>query len=116
MSIHGSCRNGQVHETWEGGALVAGIDCYLCKVAAAMGKKKTAKRSKIKSFSKVCSYNHLMPTRYSVDTPLDKTAVNKDVFLLSNARPETRPRISLRRDKRLAKINDSSRTCGFRSV
>lgn len=26
------------------------IDCYLCKVTAAMGKKKIAKRSKIKSF------------------------------------------------------------------
>ena len=95
---------------------MAGIDCYLCKVIAAMGKKKIAKRSKIKAFSKVCNYNHLMPTRSAVDTPLDKTAVNKDVFLLSNARPEKRPRISLRRDKRLARINGSSRSCGFRSV
>ena len=95
---------------------MAGIDRYLCKVIAAMGKKKIAKRSKIKAFLKVCNYNHLMPTRYAVDTPLDKTAVNKDVFLLSNARPEKRPRISLRRDKRLARINGSSRSCGFRSV
>ncbi|CAO2633728.1 60S ribosomal protein L27 [Lemmus lemmus] len=45
-----------------------------------MGKKKVAKRSKIKSFVKVYNYNHLMPTRYSVDIPLDKTVVNKDVF------------------------------------
>ncbi|CAO2586400.1 60S ribosomal protein L27 [Lemmus lemmus] len=29
---------------------------------------------------KVYNYNHLMPTRYSVDIPLDKTVVNKDVF------------------------------------
>jgi large subunit ribosomal protein L27e len=49
-------------------------------VTAAMGKKKIAKRSKIKSFVKVYNYNHLMPTRYSVDIPLDKTIVNKDVF------------------------------------
>ncbi|OBS77290.1 hypothetical protein A6R68_16267 [Neotoma lepida] len=45
-----------------------------------MGKKKITKRSKIKSFVKVYNYNHLMPTRYSVDIPLDKTVVNKDVF------------------------------------
>ncbi|XP_066217306.1 large ribosomal subunit protein eL27-like [Saccopteryx leptura] len=60
-------------------ALVAGIDRYPRKVTAAMGKKKTAKRSKIKSLVKVYNYNHLMATRYSVDIPLDKT-VNKDVF------------------------------------
>ncbi|XP_050005050.1 60S ribosomal protein L27-like [Alexandromys fortis] len=61
-------------------ALVAGIDRYPRKVTAAVGKKKVAKRSKIKSFVKVYNYNHLMPTRYSVDIPLDKTVVNKDVF------------------------------------
>lgn len=61
-------------------ALVAGIDRYPRKVTATMGKKKIAKRSKIKAFVKVCNYNHLMPTRYSVDIPLDKTIVNKDVF------------------------------------
>ncbi|KAH0513196.1 60S ribosomal protein L27 [Microtus ochrogaster] len=57
--------------------LVAGIDHYPRKVTAAMGKKKVAKRSKIKSFVKVYNYNHLMPT---VDIPLDKTVVNKDIF------------------------------------
>ncbi|KAL6035209.1 hypothetical protein STEG23_012044 [Scotinomys teguina] len=61
-------------------ALVAGIDCYPRKVTPAMGKKKIAKRSKIKSFVKVYNYSHLMPTRYSVDIPLNKTVVNKDVF------------------------------------
>ncbi|TNM97146.1 hypothetical protein fugu_015302 [Takifugu bimaculatus] len=50
------------------------------KVTTTMGKKKIAKRSKIKAFVKVFNYNHLMPTRYSVDIPLDKTVVNKDVF------------------------------------
>ncbi|KAH0507143.1 60S ribosomal protein L27 [Microtus ochrogaster] len=61
-------------------ALVTEIDCYTQKVTAAMDKKKVAKRSKIKFFVKVYNYNHLMPTRYSVDIPLDKTVVNKDVF------------------------------------
>merc|ERR1712058_61071 len=50
------------------------------KVTTTMGKKKIAKRSKIKAFVKVFNYNHLMPTRYSVDIPLDRTVVNKDVF------------------------------------
>ncbi|KAM9815875.1 large ribosomal subunit protein eL27-like isoform 2-T2 [Syngnathus typhle] len=45
-----------------------------------MSKKKLAKRSKIKAFIKVFNHNHIMPTRYSVDIPLDKTAVNEDVF------------------------------------
>ena len=47
---------------------------------AAVGKKKIAKRSKIKSFVKVCNCNHLTPTEYSVDIPLDKTLLNKDIF------------------------------------
>ncbi|XP_015278907.1 PREDICTED: 60S ribosomal protein L27-like [Gekko japonicus] len=61
-------------------ALVAGIDRYPCKVTASLGKKTTAKRSKIKSFVKVHNYNHLMPTKYSVDIPPDKTVLNKDAF------------------------------------
>ncbi|XP_025244636.1 60S ribosomal protein L27-like [Theropithecus gelada] len=60
-------------------ALVAGIDRYPHKVTAATGKK-IARRSKINPFVKVYNYNHLMPTRYSEDIPLDKTVVNKDVF------------------------------------
>ncbi|KAL0607114.1 60S ribosomal protein L27 [Plecturocebus cupreus] len=60
-------------------ARVAGIDHYPRKVTAAMGKK-IAKMSKIKSFVKVYNYNHLMPTRYSVDIPLDKTVINRDVL------------------------------------
>ncbi|XP_026255194.2 large ribosomal subunit protein eL27-like [Urocitellus parryii] len=43
-------------------ALVAGIDRYPHKVTAAQGKKKIAKRSKVKSFVKVCNYSHLLPT------------------------------------------------------
>ncbi|XP_032610704.1 large ribosomal subunit protein eL27-like [Hylobates moloch] len=61
-------------------ALVVGIDCYPRKVTAAMGKKKITRRSKIKSFVKVYNYNHLMPTAYSVDIPLHKTVIHKDVF------------------------------------
>ncbi|CAI9715394.1 ribosomal L27 [Octopus vulgaris] len=61
-------------------ALVAGIDRHPRKVTKRMSKKKLKQRSKIKTFIKVCNYNHLMPTRYSVDVVLDKSHVNKDAF------------------------------------
>lgn len=50
------------------------------ELTAAIGKKKIAKRSKVKSFVKVYNYSHLMPTRCSVDISLDKTIINKDIF------------------------------------
>lgn len=79
-----------------GHALVAGVDRYPRKVTNGMGKAKLKKRSKIKPFLKVSyskqiphpvwsnqcpllpppfqlvNYNHLMPTRYSVDIPFEK--------------------------------------------
>merc|ERR1712137_1384779 len=63
-----------------GHCLVAGIDKYPLKVTKPMGKKRVAKRSKVKTFVKVYNHNHLMPTRYSVDVALNKTVVNKDVL------------------------------------
>ena len=32
-----------------------------------MGKKRIAKKSKVKPFIKLINYNHLMPTRYALD-------------------------------------------------
>jgi len=63
-----------------GHALVAGVDRHPRPVTKRMGKKKIKIRSKIKPFVKVVNYNHLMPTRYSVDLVLDKALVNKDAF------------------------------------
>merc|ERR1712179_237756 len=63
-----------------GHALVAGIDKYPRKVTKPMGKKKVAKRSKIKPFVEVVNYNHLMPTRYSVDVAVNKSIVNKEAI------------------------------------
>ena len=51
---------------------VAGIDRYPRKVVRAMGKAKLEKRCKIKPFVKVLNFNHMMPTRYSVDIDLKK--------------------------------------------
>ena len=47
-----------------GHALVAGIDKYPLKVTKKMGKKRVAKRTRVKTFVKVLNYNHLMPTRW----------------------------------------------------
>ncbi|CAO2633953.1 60S ribosomal protein L27, partial [Lemmus lemmus] len=99
-------------------ALVAGIDRYPQKVTAAMGKMKITKRSKIKSFVNVYNYNHLMPTRYSVDIPLDKTVVNKDVFrdpaLKQKARREAK--IKFEERYKTGKGNGFSRSFTFRYI
>uniref|UniRef100_A0ABI7WBB3 60S ribosomal protein L27 n=1 Tax=Felis catus TaxID=9685 RepID=A0ABI7WBB3_FELCA len=89
-------------------ALVAGINHSPCKVTAALGQKKMAKRSKIKSFVTVYNYSHFMLTRCSVYIPLDRT---ETLFL--NTRPEERPRSSSRTDARPSRT-DGSRSCGFR--
>merc|ERR1711970_640727 len=76
-----------------GHALVAGIDKYPLKVTKPMGKKKIAKRSKIKTFVKVVNYNHLMPTRYSVDVQLNKSVVNKDILKDSSKRKRAKTEV-----------------------
>merc|ERR1711971_87713 len=63
-----------------GHALVAGIDRYPRKVTKRMSKRRIKQRSKLKAIVKVFNYNHLMPTRYSVDVSIDKAVVNKDAF------------------------------------
>merc|ERR1712125_54986 len=45
--------------------------------------KKIAKRSRIKPFIKCVNYNHLMPTRYSLDIEL-KSVVTTDIVAGSN--------------------------------
>ncbi|XP_003386102.1 PREDICTED: 60S ribosomal protein L27-like [Amphimedon queenslandica] len=66
------------NERHYGHALVVGIDKYPLKVTKNMGKKRVKKRTRIKSFVKVLNYNHIMPTRYTVDIPFDKQVVNKE--------------------------------------
>jgi len=57
-----------------GHALVAGVDRYPGRVTKSMGKRKIAKRSRIKPFIKNVNYNHLMPTRYGIDIDLKDVA------------------------------------------
>ncbi|KAI4461209.1 60s ribosomal protein l27 [Holotrichia oblita] len=62
-----------------GHAMVAGIDRYPRKVHKRMGKIKIHKRSKVKPFVKVLNYNHMMPTRYTVDLGLEQKSSPKDL-------------------------------------
>ncbi|KMZ70830.1 60S ribosomal protein L27 [Zostera marina] len=62
-----------------GHCLVAGIAKYPKKVIRKDSAKKTAKKSRVKVFIKVVNYNHIMPTRYTVDVDL-KDVVSMDVF------------------------------------
>ncbi|GLJ34418.1 hypothetical protein SUGI_0692060 [Cryptomeria japonica] len=53
-----------------GHCLVAGILKYPKKVIRKDSAKKTAKKSRLKAFIKVVNYNHIMPTRYTLDVDL----------------------------------------------
>jgi len=61
-------------------ALVAGIERYPSKITRRMSKDKQSKRSKVKPFIKVINYNHLMPTRYTLELEGLKGAVTGDTF------------------------------------
>ncbi|CAL5183084.1 unnamed protein product [Lathyrus oleraceus] len=62
-----------------GHCLVAGIKKYPSKVIKKDSAKKTAKKSRVKAFVKLVNYQHLMPTRYTLDVDL-KDAVVPDVL------------------------------------
>jgi large subunit ribosomal protein L27e len=81
-------------------ALVAGIDKYPLKVTRDMSKKKLVNRSKIRPFLKVYNYNHLMPTRYSVDVNLEKTTVNKEAVKDLSKKRKARQEIKAKFEER----------------
>uniref|UniRef100_T1J1F3 60S ribosomal protein L27 n=1 Tax=Strigamia maritima TaxID=126957 RepID=T1J1F3_STRMM len=83
-----------------GHALIAGVNRYPRKVTKRMGKKKISKRSKVKPFLKVYNYNHLMPTRYMVDIPFDKSVINKDVMKDPKKRRKARREIKSKLEER----------------
>ncbi|KAF2233778.1 hypothetical protein EV356DRAFT_196763 [Viridothelium virens] len=61
-------------------ALVAGIERYPAKVTRRMSKARQMKRSKVKPFIKVINYNHIMPTRYTLELEGLKGVVSGDTF------------------------------------
>ncbi|XP_022940098.1 60S ribosomal protein L27-3-like [Cucurbita moschata] len=60
-----------------GHCLVAGMKKYPSKVIRKDSTKKTAKKSRVKAFIKLVNYQHIMPTRYTLDVDL-KDVVNVD--------------------------------------
>jgi len=83
-----------------GHALVAGIDRYPRKVTKRMSKEKIHKRNKIKTFVKIINYNHLLPTRYSVDIPFDKKESNPKSLKDPAKRKKIRSQIKAKFEKR----------------
>lgn len=58
-----------------------------------MGKKRMEKRSKVKPFIKIVNYNHLMPTRYTLELEGLKGAVNHDTFKEVSQREEAKKNV-----------------------
>lgn len=71
-------------------ALVAGVERYPSKVGKSAGAKKAAKRSKVKPFIKAVNYNHLLPTRYTVEIEDFKTAISTETFEEPTQREEAK--------------------------
>jgi large subunit ribosomal protein L27e len=61
-------------------ALVAGIERYPQQITRRMSKARQTKRSKVKPFIKVINYNHLMPTRYTLELEGLKGVITADTF------------------------------------
>jgi len=74
-------------------ALVAGIERYPGKVTKSMSKKRISKRSKVKPFIKAVNFNHLMPTRYTLDLDQLKGVVSADTFKEPTQREEAKKSI-----------------------
>ena len=51
--------------------MVAGIERYPLKVTKRMNSKRIKKRTSLKPFVKFVNYNHLLPTRYLVQSEID---------------------------------------------
>ncbi|KAH7064701.1 ribosomal L27e protein family-domain-containing protein [Macrophomina phaseolina] len=71
-------------------ALVAGIERYPSKVTRRMSKARQTKRSKVKPFIKTVNYNHLMPTRYTLELEGLKGVVTNDTFKEVSQREEAK--------------------------
>eukprot|EP00343_Euplotes_focardii_P008014 CAMPEP_0205818870 /NCGR_PEP_ID=MMETSP0206-20130828/954_1 /ASSEMBLY_ACC=CAM_ASM_000279 /TAXON_ID=36767 /ORGANISM="Euplotes focardii, Strain TN1" /LENGTH=141 /DNA_ID=CAMNT_0053111695 /DNA_START=38 /DNA_END=463 /DNA_ORIENTATION=+ len=73
-----------------GHCLVAGIDQNPRAVTKSMSKKKILKRSRVKPFIKFVNYNHIMPTRYTVNDIDVKSVVNPAIMKKLDTRIEAR--------------------------
>lgn len=75
-------------------ALVAGVERYPLQVSADMDAKKIAKRTKVKPFIKVVNYNHMMPTRYTLDLGSNlKNVIGTETFAEPTLREDAKKTI-----------------------
>ena len=58
-----------------------------------MGKKRMEKRSKVKPFIKMINYNHLMPTRYTLELEGLKGVITNDTFKEVSQREEAKKNV-----------------------
>lgn len=74
-----------------GHCIIAGIDKYPSKVTKKMSKEKIRKRSKVRVFVRVINYNHIMPTRYTLDlADALKKAVPEDARINQSSRKKAK--------------------------
>lgn len=68
-----------------------------------MGKKKVAKRSKVKPFIKVVNYSHLLPTRYVLELEGLKGSVTPDTFKEPTQREDAKKAVKKALEERYSK-------------
>ncbi|KAF6780437.1 hypothetical protein AHF37_00072 [Paragonimus kellicotti] len=83
-----------------GHALVVGVDRYPRRIIRKMGKKRMESRCKIKPFVKIFNYNHLMPTRHSVNIAFDTKIINKNSLVDKSLRRKARLEAKLKLQQR----------------
>jgi ribosomal protein L14E/L6E/L27E len=66
------------------------INRYPEKITKRMGAKRVHRRSRVKPFIKVINYNHLMPTRYTLELDGLKGVVAQDTFKEPEARKDAK--------------------------
>lgn len=81
-------------------AIVAGIERYPSHVTKRMSKARQTKRSKVKPFIKVVNYNHLMPTRYTLELEGLKNTVTSDTFKEVSQREDAKKTVKKTFDER----------------
>jgi large subunit ribosomal protein L27e len=58
-----------------------------------MGKKRIEKRSKVKPFIKMVNYNHVMPTRYTLELEGLKSVISNDTFKEVSQREDAKKQV-----------------------
>jgi len=77
-----------------GHALVVGIERNPLKVTKRMSSKRIEKRSKLKPFVKYVNFNHLLPTRYTVQNEFDfKATVSSEKMANSESRKQMKKEV-----------------------